>query len=77
MATRDRARNSAGNTNGQEPHPRCANWSTHLAGQHIDVRLTAEDGYQTERSYSIASPPEDKHLMLTIECIEDGEVSRT
>jgi ferredoxin-NADP reductase len=51
------------------------NWSTHLAGQHIDVRLTAEDGYQTERSYSIASPPEDKHLMLTIECIEDGEVS--
>jgi ferredoxin-NADP reductase len=50
-------------------------WSTHLAGQHIDVRLTADDGYQTERSYSIASSPEDKNLMLTIERVEDGEVS--
>ena len=35
-------------------------WTTHLAGQHVDVRLTAEDGYQAQRSYSIASPPEDK-----------------
>ena len=50
-------------------------WTTHLAGQHVDVRLTAEDGYQAQRSYSIASPPEDKHLMLTVERIEDGEVS--
>ena len=50
-------------------------WTTHLAGQHVDVRLTAEDGYQAQRSYSIASPPGDKHLMLTIERIEDGEVS--
>src|SRR5262245_12952718 len=50
-------------------------WTTHLAGQHVDVRLTAEDGYQAQRSYSIASPPEDSHLMLTIERIEDGEVS--
>jgi ferredoxin-NADP reductase len=50
-------------------------WTTHLAGQHVDVRLTAEDGYQTQRSYSIASPPEDKYLMLTVERIEDGEVS--
>jgi ferredoxin-NADP reductase len=51
------------------------NWTTHLAGQHVDVRLTAEDGYQTQRSYSIASPPEDTYLMLTVERIEDGEVS--
>ncbi len=50
-------------------------WTTHLAGQHVDVRLTAEDGYQAQRSYSIASPPEDEYLMLTVECIEDGEVS--
>jgi ferredoxin-NADP reductase len=39
------------------------------------VRLTADDGYQTERSYSIASPPEDKHLALTVERLEEGEVS--
>jgi ferredoxin-NADP reductase len=51
-------------------------WTTHLAGQHVDVRLTAEDGYQAQRSYSIASAPEDKYLMLTIERLEDGEVSR-
>ena len=51
------------------------NWTTHLAGQHVDVRLTAEDGYQAQRNYSIASPPEDKYLMLTVERIEDGEVS--
>ena len=50
-------------------------WTTHLAGQHVDVRLTAEDGYQAQRSYSIASPPEDKHVMITVERIEDGEVS--
>jgi len=50
-------------------------WTTHLAGQHVDVRLTAEDGYQAQRSYSIASPPRDKHLMITVERIEDGEVS--
>ena len=41
----------------------------------MDVRLTAADGYQTERSYSIASPPEEPHLALTIERLEDGEVS--
>ncbi len=45
------------------------------AGQHVDVRLTAEDGYQAQRSYSIASAPEDDHLMLTVERLEDGEVS--
>jgi ferredoxin-NADP reductase len=50
-------------------------WPGHLAGQHVDVRLTAEDGYQAERSYSIASAPRDPQLSLTIERIEDGEVS--
>jgi ferredoxin-NADP reductase len=50
-------------------------WPGHTAGQHVDVRLTAEDGYQAERSYSIASAPEDEHLSLTVERIDDGEVS--
>src|SRR5437868_1146713 len=50
-------------------------WPGHLAGQHVDLRLTAEDGYQAQRSYSIASAPEDAHLALTIERIDDGEVS--
>jgi ferredoxin-NADP reductase len=50
-------------------------WPGHLAGQHVDVRLTAEDGYQAERSYSIASAPEDPRLALTVERIDDGEVS--
>ena len=46
-----------------------------MAGQHVDIRLTAEDGYQAQRSYSIASAPGDDHLMLTIERLQDGEVS--
>jgi ferredoxin-NADP reductase len=50
-------------------------WPGHLAGQHVDVRLTAEDGYQAQRSYSIASAPEDEDLALTVERIDDGEVS--
>ena len=50
-------------------------WPGHRAGQHVDVRLTAEDGYQAERSYSIASAPSGKHLELTVECLDDGEVS--
>ncbi len=50
-------------------------WDGHRAGQHVDVRLTAEDGYQAERSYSIASGPDDERLALTVELIEDGEVS--
>jgi ferredoxin-NADP reductase len=50
-------------------------WPGHRAGQHVDVRLTAEDGYQAERSYSIASAPEDEHLVLTVERLDDGEVS--
>jgi ferredoxin-NADP reductase len=51
------------------------NWPGHLPGQHVDVRLTAEDGYQTERSYSIGSPPEAPRLELTVERLDDGEVS--
>jgi ferredoxin-NADP reductase len=65
-----------------EETPRCtsvvlelADWRGHRAGQHVDVRLTAEDGYQAERSYSIASAPQDEHLVLTVERLEDGEVS--
>jgi ferredoxin-NADP reductase len=50
-------------------------WSGHRAGQHVDVRLTAEDGYQAQRSYSIASAPQDGYLVLTVELLEDGEVS--
>ena len=50
-------------------------WPGHLAGQHVDIRLTAEDGYRAQRSYSIASPPESDQVELTIERIEDGEVS--
>src|SRR4051812_1867037 len=50
-------------------------WPGHRAGQHVDVRLVAEDGYQAQRSYSIASAPESPTLELTIERLEDGEVS--
>ena len=50
-------------------------WPGHRAGQHVDVRLTAEDGYQAQRSYSIASSPEDHNLVLTVERLDDGEVS--
>ena len=50
-------------------------WAGHRAGQHVDVRLTAEDGYQAQRSYSIASAPEDGQLVLTVELLDDGEVS--
>jgi ferredoxin-NADP reductase len=50
-------------------------WPGHLAGQHVDVRLTAEDGYQAQRSYSIASAPEEGRLALTVERLDDGEVS--
>jgi ferredoxin-NADP reductase len=50
-------------------------WPGHLAGQHVDVRLTAPDGYQAQRSYSIASAPEDEELTLTVERLDDGEVS--
>lgn len=50
-------------------------WEGHRAGQHVDVRLTAEDGYQAQRSYSIASAPEDGRLVLTVDRLDDGEVS--
>ncbi len=50
-------------------------WSGHRAGQHVDVRLTAEDGYQTERSYSIGSAPDGTRIELTVERLDDGEVS--
>jgi ferredoxin-NADP reductase len=51
-------------------------WSGHRPGQHVDIRLTAEDGYQAERSYSIASPSTDQpQIELTVERVMDGEVS--
>jgi ferredoxin-NADP reductase len=56
-------------------HLQMPEWPGHLAGQHVDVRLTAEDGYQAQRSYSIASPPDDSRLAITVERLEDGEVS--
>jgi ferredoxin-NADP reductase len=51
-------------------------WPGHRAGQHVDVRLTADDGYQAQRSYSIASAPEHDALELTVELVDDGEVSQ-
>lgn len=50
-------------------------WPGHRAGQHVDVRLTAEDGYQAQRSYSIASAPDASRIELTVERLDDGEVS--
>jgi ferredoxin-NADP reductase len=50
-------------------------WEGHRAGQHVDVRLTAEDGYQAERSYSIASATDSERVELTVERLDDGEVS--
>ena len=50
-------------------------WEGHKAGQHVDVRLTAEDGYQAQRSYSIASAPEEGRIELVVEHLDDGEVS--
>ena len=50
-------------------------WEGHRAGQHVDVRLTAPDGYQAQRSYSVASAPEDKRIALTVDRLGDGEVS--
>ncbi len=50
-------------------------WPGHRAGQHVDIRLTAEDGYQAERSYSIAAPADSERVELTVENVDDGEVS--
>jgi ferredoxin-NADP reductase len=52
-----------------------AGWEGHLPGQHVDVRLTADDGYQAQRSYSIASAADGTRIELTVERLEDGEVS--
>jgi ferredoxin-NADP reductase len=52
-----------------------AHWPGHRAGQHLDLRLTAEDGYQAQRSYSIASAPERDALEITVELVDDAEVS--
>jgi ferredoxin-NADP reductase len=64
----------------ETPHARTLvldvpDWAGHAAGQHVDVRLTAEDGYQAQRSYSIASAPEDPAVAITVERLDDGEVS--
>jgi ferredoxin-NADP reductase len=50
-------------------------WRGHLPGQHVDVRLTAEYGYSTQRSYSIASAPDGTRVELTVQRLDDGEVS--
>jgi ferredoxin-NADP reductase len=50
-------------------------WPGHQPGQHVDIRLTAEDGYQVERSYSIATPANGNRVTITVERIDDGEVS--
>jgi ferredoxin-NADP reductase len=50
-------------------------WPGHLAGQHVDIRLTAEDGYTAVRSYSVASTGDGDHVEVTVEQVEDGEVS--
>ncbi len=50
-------------------------WPGHLAGQHVDVRLTAEDGYHAQRSYSLAAPTDGDRIALTVQALADGEVS--
>src|SRR3954449_5454424 len=50
-------------------------WPGHLPGQHVDVRLTADDGYQAERSYSLATAADGTRIAITVERIDDGEVS--
>jgi ferredoxin-NADP reductase len=54
---------------------RMPEWPGHVAGQHVDVRLTAPDGYTAQRSYSIASPPSQPDVDLVVERLDDGEVS--
>jgi ferredoxin-NADP reductase len=53
----------------------CPGWAGHRPGQHVDVRLTAEDGYQAQRSYSIATPADGERITLTVARLEGGEVS--
>jgi ferredoxin-NADP reductase len=50
-------------------------WPGHLAGQHVDVRLTADDGYTAQRSYSLAAPADGDRVELTVQRVADGEVS--
>ena len=50
-------------------------WPGHLAGQHVDLQLTAEDGYQAQRSYSLAAPAKGDRIELTVQRVPDGEVS--
>ncbi|MET0839084.1 MAG: FAD-binding oxidoreductase, partial [Marmoricola sp.] len=50
-------------------------WPGHLAGQHVDVRLTAEDGYSAQRAYSISEPADGQHVSITVQEVGDGEVS--
>jgi len=52
-----------------------ADWPGHKPGQHVDVRLTAQDGYSAQRSYSIASAPAGARVELTVQRLADGEVS--
>jgi ferredoxin-NADP reductase len=54
---------------------RVPDWPGHQPGQHVDVRLTAEDGYSAQRSYSIASAPDGSRVELTVERLANGEVS--
>ena len=75
LAAGNRGRSRRGDRPNQEHHSRDEGLVGHRAGQHVDVRLTAEDGYQAQRSYSIASAPEDADLVLTVERLDDGEVS--
>lgn len=53
----------------------CPGWRGHLPGQHLDIRLTAEDGYQAQRSYSIATPADGERVTITVERVDSGEVS--
>jgi len=53
----------------------CRGWPGHLPGHHIDIRLTAEDGYQAQRSYSIARPADGERVVITVELVDEGEVS--
>jgi len=53
----------------------CPGWTGHLPGQHIDIRLTAEDGYQAQRSYSISAPDDGEQVVITVELVDGGEIS--
>lgn len=50
-------------------------WAGHLAGQHVDIRLTAEDGYTAQRSYSLSAPADGERIEVTVQLVDDGEVS--